>query len=84
MREAVMNACTGISAIQLLAMAFTFLLAVLSLDVFWVRVPKELHDGNIAGALRKQNWLNAFVAIGAAGAAALLLLWESSCSGGTL
>ena len=59
-----MNACTGISAIQLLAMAFTFLLAVLSLDVFWVRVPRELHDGDIAGALRKQSWLNAFVAIG--------------------
>jgi hypothetical protein len=79
-----MNACTGISAIQLLAMAFTFLLAVLSLDVFWVRVPKELHHGDIAGALRKQSWLNAFVAIGAAGAAVLLLVWVSSCSGGAL
>jgi hypothetical protein len=79
-----MNACTGISAIQLLAMAVTFLLAVLSLDVFWVRVPKELHDGDIAGALKKQNWLNALVAIGAIGAAVLLLLWESSCSGGVL
>ena len=76
-----MNACTGISTIQLLAMAFTFLLAVLSLDAFWVRVPKELHDGDIAGALRKQNWLNVLVAIGAASAAVLLLLWESSCSG---
>jgi hypothetical protein len=47
-------------------------------------VPKELHDGDIAGALRKQSWLNAFVAIGAAGAAVLLLVWVSSCSGGVL
>ncbi|HET9573823.1 MAG TPA: hypothetical protein VI390_02925 [Methyloceanibacter sp.] len=79
-----MNACSGISTIQILLVAVTFLLAVLSLDVFWVRVPKELHDGDIAGALRKQSWLNAFVAIGAAGAAVLLLVWVSSCSGGVL
>ncbi len=79
-----MNACSGISAIQILLVAVTFLLAVVSLDVFWVRVPRELHDGDIAGALRKQNWLNAFVAIGAAGAAILLLVWVSSCSGGAL
>jgi hypothetical protein len=79
-----MSACTGISAIQLLAMAFTFLLAVLSLDVFWVRISKELHHGDITGALRKQSWLNAFVAFGAAGAAILLLLWVSSCTGGAL
>ena len=79
-----MNACSGISAIQILLVAVTFLLAVVSLDVFWVRVPRELHDGDIAGALRKQNWLNAFVAIGAIGAAILLLVWVSSCSGGAL
>jgi len=79
-----MGACTGISAIHILLMAMTFLLAVLSLDVFWVRVPKELNDGDIAGALRKQSWLNTFVAIGAAGAAILLLVWVSSCSGGVL
>ena len=79
-----MNACSGISTIQILLVAGTFLLAVLSLDAFWVRVPKELHDGDIAGALRKQSWLNAFVAIGAAGAAVLLLVWVSSCSGGVL
>jgi hypothetical protein len=84
MREAAMSACTGISAIQILLMALTFLLAVLSLDVFWVRVPRELHHGDIAGALRKQSWLNAFVAVGAAGAAILLLLWVSSCTGGVL
>ncbi len=66
-RRAAMNACSGISAIQILLVAVTFLLAVLSLDVFWVRVPQELHDGDIAGALRKQSWLNAFVAIGRGG-----------------
>lgn len=79
-----MNACSGMSTIQILLVAVTFLLAVLSLDVFWVRVPKELHNGDITGALRKQSWLNAFVAIGAAGAAVLLLVWVSSCSGGVL
>ena len=74
-----MNACTGISAIQLLAVALTFLAAVISLDAFWVRIPEELHDGDIAGALRKRSWLNAFVAAGAAG---LLLFWVSACTNG--
>ena len=77
-----MDACTSVSAIQLVAMAFTFLLAVVSLDVFWVRVPKELHHGDIAGALRKRNWLNAFVAAGAVGATILLLFWVSACTNG--
>jgi hypothetical protein len=80
----VMGTCTGISAIQLLAVAFTFLLAVVSLDVFWVRIPEQLHDGDVPGALRKQGWLNAFVAIGTAGVAILLLLWVGSCTNGTL
>jgi hypothetical protein len=79
-----MNLCSGISAIHLIGMAFTFLIAILSLDAFWVRVPRELHEGDIAGALRKQHWLNLFVATGAAGAAVLLLLWVSSCSGGVI
>jgi len=77
-----MDACTSVSAIQLVAMAFTFLLAVVSLDVFWVRIPEELHHGDIAGALRKRNWLNAFVAAGAVGAAILLLFWVSACTNG--
>jgi hypothetical protein len=77
-----MGACTGISAIQLIAMAFTFLIAVVSLDVFWVKVPEQLHDGDIAGALRKRGWLNVFVAVGAAGAAGLLLFWVSACTNG--
>jgi hypothetical protein len=76
MREAVMNACTGISAIQLLA-------AVVWLDAFWVRIPEGLHDGDMAGVLlRKRSWLNAFVAAGAAGAAILLLFWVSACTHG--
>jgi hypothetical protein len=77
-----MDACTGISAIQLVAAAFTFLCAVVWLDVFWVRVPDQLHHGDIAGALRKRSWLNAFVAAGAAGAVILLLFWVSTCTNG--
>jgi hypothetical protein len=79
-----MGTCSSISAIQLLAMAFTFLLAVLSLDLFWVRIPGEIHDGDVPAALRKQSWLNALVAAGAVGAAILLLLWVSSCTYGSL
>ena len=77
-----MDACTGISTMQLLAAALTFLAAVVWLDVFWVRIPEGLHDGDIAGALRKRSWLNAFVATGAAGAMVLLLVWVSTCTNG--
>jgi hypothetical protein len=77
-----MDACTSVSAIQLIAAAFTFLGVVVWLDVFWVRVPDELHHGDIAGALRKRSWLNAFVAAGAAGAVILLLFWVSACTNG--
>jgi hypothetical protein len=77
-----MNVCTGISAIQLLAAAFSFLFAVVWLDMFWVRIPRELHGGDIALALRKRTWLNAFVAAGAIGAAVLLLFWVHSCTNG--
>ena len=79
-----MNVCTGISAIQLLGAAFTFLIAVLSLEMFWVRISEELHGGDIAFALRKRTWVNRFVAAGALAAAGLLLFWVHSCtSGGT-
>lgn len=61
-------------------MALTFLVAVVSIDVFWVRIPEEMHGGDIAGALRKRGWLNIFVAIGAAGAAILLLFWVHGCT----
>jgi hypothetical protein len=77
-----MDACTGISTMQLLAAASTFLAAVVWLDMFWVRIPEQLHDGDIAGALRKRSWLNAFVAAGAAGAVILLLFWVTACTNG--
>jgi hypothetical protein len=77
-----MTVCTGISAIQLLAAAFTFLIAVLWLEAFWVKMPQELHGGDIAFAFRKRTWLNAFVAAGPVGAAVLLLFWVHSCTGG--
>ena len=77
-----MDACTSISALQLVALAFTFLLAVLSLDMFWVRMPQKLHGSDIAEALRKRNWLNAFVAVGAVGAVFLLLHWCTACTNG--
>ena len=77
-----MDACTGISAIQLVAAAFTFLGAVVWLDMFWVRVEDELHHDDLAGALRKRSWLNAFVAFGAVGAVILLLFWVSTCTNG--
>ena len=77
-----MNVCTGISAIQLLAAAFTFLILVVWLEMFWVRIPQALHGGDIALALRKRSWLNAFVATGALGAAILLLFWVDSCTNG--
>jgi hypothetical protein len=70
------------SAVQLLAAAFTFLAAVISLDVFWVRTPDQLRGGDIGGALRKRSWLNALVALGAAGAVVLLFFWVSTCSNG--
>jgi hypothetical protein len=79
-----MGTCTGISTMQLLAAALIFLAVVVSLDVFWVRIPEQLHDGDIAGALRKRSWLNAFVATGAAGAVILLLFWVTACSNGAL
>jgi hypothetical protein len=77
-----MDSCTGISTIHLLGAAFTFLLAVISLDMFWVRTPDQLHGGDIAEALRKRSWLNALVATGAAGAVVLLFFWISTCAHG--
>ncbi len=79
-----MDTCTGISTVQLLGAACTFLGAVISLDVFWVRTPEQLHGGDIAEALRKRSWLNAFVAAGAAGAVVLLFFWISTCAHGAL
>ncbi len=73
-----MGACSGLSALQLSGTACTFLLVVLWLDVFWVKI--ALSPNDIEVMLRRQTWLNAFVAFGALCAAALLLLWVDSCS----
>ena len=42
-----MDTCTSVSAFQLLALVFTFLLAVVWLDMYWVRVPERLHHGDV-------------------------------------
>jgi hypothetical protein len=72
--------CTSMSAIQLLATGFGFLLAVLWLDIVWVHSVSDQHD--ITAVLRRRGWLNAFVAFGAFGAAVLLLVWVNSCTHG--
>lgn len=77
-----MDACTGMSTVQLLAAAVTFLAAVISLDMFWVRTSQALHGGDIVDAFRKRSWLNALVAAGAAGAGVLLFFWISTCAHG--
>ncbi|MGA9603729.1 MAG: hypothetical protein ACRECI_04120 [Methyloceanibacter sp.] len=79
-----MNACTATSAIQLLGAALTFLLMVLWLETVWVGIAEDLRDGDLAAAFRKRSWLNAFVALGAVGAAILLLFWVSACTTGAI
>ena len=74
-----MGVCTGISALQLGMVGASFLLAVLCLDVFWVKLPEELHNGDIAPTLKRQSWLNMFVAFGATAAAVMLMIWVSAC-----
>ena len=74
-----MGVCTGVSALQLAAISATFLLAVLCLDMFWVKVPEELHNGDIVPTLKRQGWLNMFVAFGASAAAVMLMIWVSTC-----
>jgi hypothetical protein len=77
-----MEACSGLSTVQLIAAAVLFLGAVVSLDMFWVKTADALHGPDIARALRKRSWLNALVAAGAAIAVALLLFGVSTCSHG--
>ena len=74
-----MRVCTGISALQLAAIGASFLLAVLGLDMFWVKLPEELHNGDIAPTLKRQSLLNMFVALGASATAVLLMIWVSAC-----
>jgi hypothetical protein len=71
--------CTGVSALQLVAAGLSFLFAVLLLDALWVRLPHKLRDGELATTFRRQSLLNLFVALGAASAAILLLVWVSAC-----
>ena len=74
-----MGVCTGISALQLAAVGVSFLLAVLCLDAFWVRLPEELRNGDIAPTLKRQSVVNLLVALGATGAAVMLTIWVSAC-----
>jgi len=74
-----MEACSGPATIQLIVAATIFLAAVVSLDMFWVRTADELRGPDVARVLRKRNWLDALVAAGGAGAAALLLFGASTC-----
>jgi hypothetical protein len=74
-----MGICTGISALELAAVGLSFLFAVLGLDMFWVRLPDEMHDGDIAPTLKRQGWLNMFVAFGASAAAVMLMIWVTAC-----
>ncbi|MBQ0817402.1 MAG: hypothetical protein QNK17_02910 [Hyphomicrobiaceae bacterium] len=75
-----MDTCTSGSAIQLLVVAMGYLLAVLSLDMFWVQ--SSSYHNDIASALRKRSWLNAFVAFGAIGAVVMLCVWVQGCGKG--
>lgn len=71
--------CTGASALQLAATGLSFLAAVILLDVFWVRLPEEVRSGDPAPTMKRQSLLNLFVALGATGAAAMLLVWVTAC-----
>jgi hypothetical protein len=62
--------CTGVSALQLIATSLSFLLTVILLDAYWVRLPEQLRAGNFARTLRRQSLLNLVVALGATCAAA--------------
>jgi hypothetical protein len=73
------HVCTTVSALQLAGAGGSFLLAVLLLDALWVRLPEELHNGQIAPMLKRQGVLNLFVVFGAAGAAVMLLVWVTAC-----
>jgi hypothetical protein len=72
--------CTGVSALQLVIMALSFLLAVILLDSLWVKLPEELHAADLASPLKRQTLLNMFVALGAGAAAIMLLVWVSACT----
>jgi multisubunit Na+/H+ antiporter MnhB subunit len=74
--------CTGVSALQLIVTAVSFLLAVILLDRLWVKLPEELHAADLAPPLRRQTLLNMLVALGAGASAIMLLVWVSACTAG--
>ncbi len=74
-----MGACTGMSALQLAAVGVSFLLTVLWLEMFWVRIPEEMQKRDPAPTLKRQGLLNLFVAAGGTAAAVVLLVWVSAC-----
>lgn len=74
--------CTGVSALQLIVTALSFLLAVILLDGLWVKLPEELRATELAPPLKRQVLLNTFVALGAGAAAIMLLVWVSACTAG--
>jgi hypothetical protein len=76
------DVCTGVSALQLVIMALSFLLAVILLDRLWVKLPEELHAADLAPPLKRQTFLNVFVGLGAGIAAIMLLVWVSACTAG--
>ena len=71
--------CSGASALQLAATGVSFLLAVILLDVLWVRLPEEIGCGDPSPTMKRQNLLVLFVAVGATAAAMVLTLWSSAC-----
>jgi multisubunit Na+/H+ antiporter MnhB subunit len=74
--------CTGVSVLQLVVTASSFVLAVILLDRVWVKLPEKLHAADLASPLKRQNLLNMFVAFGAGTAAVMLLVWVSACTAG--
>jgi len=74
------DVCTGVSALQLVVTASSFLLAVILLDGLWVKLSEELHAADLASPLKRQTLLNMFVALGAGAAAVMLLVWVSACT----
>jgi multisubunit Na+/H+ antiporter MnhB subunit len=73
-----MSICNEVSLFQLLIVAVAFLLAVLWLDIYWVRIPQALEDEETVVALKRQRKLNALVALGAVAGALLLIIWTAS------
>ena len=74
-----MGVCNGMSALHLVAVGVSLLLAVLCLEIFWVRIPEKLAktrpgaDAEAAGPAQsvRGGWR--------AAASVMLLVWVSAC-----